>query len=91
MNAELVAEGECRILIPTVFRNNYLMALRALSQNRLVKPLVQTLDFAQRYTGAIDFSALDRARAEFERTNAFLDSNEADANGIRLSLPDAAG
>jgi Fic family protein len=27
MNAELVAARESRIIVPTVFRNNYLMAL----------------------------------------------------------------
>ena len=30
MNAELVAESEQRIIIPTIFRNNYLVALKAL-------------------------------------------------------------
>jgi Fic family protein len=33
MNAELVAAGESRIIVPTIYRNNYLMALTALSQN----------------------------------------------------------
>lgn len=79
MNAELVAAGECRILIPSVYRNNYLSALRALSHNRLPRSLIRTLDFAQRYTHSIDFSTLDGARRLLERTNAFLDANEADA------------
>ena len=35
MNAELVSENENRIIVPTVFRNNYLVALKALSQNRV--------------------------------------------------------
>jgi hypothetical protein len=89
MNAELVAEGECRIIIPTVFRNNYLMALRALSQNRRAGPLVRSLDFAQRYTVAIDFSDLDGARRMLDATNAFLDPLEADATGAHLRMPAA--
>jgi len=48
--AELVAASESRIIVPTVFRNNYLAALKALSQNRITGAVVRTLDFAQRYT-----------------------------------------
>ena len=87
MNAELVAAGENRIIVPTVNRNNYLMALKALSQNRVTGALVRVMDFAQRYTTAIDFSDLERARSILERTHAFADPNEADAAGIRLVLP----
>ena len=87
MNAELVAAGETRILVPTVFRNNYLAALKALSQNRLTGAIVRTLDFAQRYTAAVDFSELSLARRDLDRTHAFTDPNEADTDGIRLVLP----
>jgi hypothetical protein len=45
------------------------------------------LDFAQRYTSAVDFADLNRARFILERTNAFADPNEADARGISLILP----
>jgi hypothetical protein len=87
MNAELVAAGENRIIVPTVYRNNYLMALKALSQNGITGALVRMLDFAQRYTASVDFADLDRARFVLERTHAFTDPNEADADGIRLILP----
>src|SRR5271165_3933641 len=87
MNAELVASGETRILVPTVYRTNYLMALKALSQNGITGALVRMLDFAQRYTAAVDFADFDRARIILDRTNAFADPNEADAAGIRLILP----
>jgi hypothetical protein len=87
MNAELVAAGENRIIVPTVYRNNYLMALKALSQNGVTGALVRVMDFAQKYTAAVDFSDLDRARLVLDRTHAFADPNEADAAGIRLVLP----
>ncbi len=89
MNAELVAAGESRIIVPTVYRNNYLMALKALSQNGITGAIVRTMDFAQRYTAAVDFAELERARFILDRTHAFTDSNEADAAGIRLTLPTA--
>ena len=87
MNAELVAAGESRIVVPTVYRNNYLMALKALSQNGITGAVVRMLDFAQRYTAAVDFADLRRARAILERTHAFLDPNEADARGVSLVMP----
>ncbi len=87
MNAELVATAESRIIVPTVFRNNYLAALKALSQNRITGAIIRTLDFAQRYTAAVDFADLDRARLVLDRTHAFIDPNEADTAGIRLMLP----
>ena len=87
MNAELIAAGESRIPVPTVFRNNYLAALKALSQNRLTGAIVRTLDFAQRYTAAVNFSELSLARRDLDRTHAFTDPNEADTDGIRLVLP----
>jgi hypothetical protein len=87
MNAELVAAGESRIVVPTVYRNNYLMALKALSQNGITGATVRMLDFAQRYTAAVDFADLSRARFILDRTHAFAYPNEADARGISLILP----
>lgn len=90
MNAELVAAAEQRIIVPQVYRNNYLMALRALSVNGRADALIRTLDFAQRYTASLDYSSFERARAVLEQTNAFHDPAEADAAGIRLTLPEPA-
>ncbi|HWE49026.1 MAG TPA: Fic family protein [Bryobacteraceae bacterium] len=87
MNAELIAAGESRIVVPIVYRNNYLMALKALSQNKITGALVRVMDFAQRYTAAVDFEELRTARVILERTNAFADPNEAEAAGVRLVLP----
>jgi fido (protein-threonine AMPylation protein) len=90
MNAELVAVGEQRILIPTIYRNNYLAALRALSNRASAEPLIRTLDFAQRLSRAIDWTNFARAQAELESAHAFTDSAEADQRGLRLRLPEGA-
>ncbi len=90
MNAELVATDETRVVVPTVYRNNYLAALKALSHNGSCEPLILTLDFAQRYTAAIDFSDRERARFMLQRTHAFDDPNEAEEAGVRLVLPTPA-
>ena len=87
MNADLVAAGECRIIVPTVYRNNFLSSLKALSLNGITGAIARTLDFAQRYTLAIDFTDVETAHDMLVRTHAFVDANEADAAGIRLKLP----
>lgn len=87
MNAELVAAGERRIIVPTVFRANYLTALKAMSRSGLTRTLIRSLDFLQKYTLAIDFSTYAEARRQLEETNAFLDTEQAEAEGLRLTLP----
>jgi Fic family protein len=87
MNAELVAADEQKIIIPTVYRNNYLAALKALTHNQHADPLIRTLDFGQKYAQAIDWKQYDAARNQMETTKAFMDPAEADQEGIRLRLP----
>lgn len=86
MNGELVRKNEYSIIVPTIYRNNYLSALKALSQNELAEPLIRVLDFAQRYTVSIDWSDFKRAWKQLEETNAFYKPHEADMEGIRLKL-----
>jgi Fic family protein len=87
MNGELVANGEQRIIIPVVYRNNYLSALRALSNSGYAEALIKTLDFAQKYTNSINWSNFREATDLLGRTNAFMNPNEADEKAIRLRLP----
>ena len=87
MNAELSAIGEQRIVIPIVYRDNYLQGLRALSRNGNPQPLVCVLDFAQAYAAAIDWSDLRAAEQTLEETNAFLTPETAEERGVRLELP----
>jgi Fic family protein len=88
MNVELVAAGETRIIVPTVYRLDYIGGLKALTHNGRPDALVRVLDFAQRYTGSIDWSSLDRSRKALEVTNAFRDPHEAESLGIHLRIYD---
>jgi hypothetical protein len=71
-----------KIMIPTVYRDDYLLALRALSRQGRAEPLVKMLSHAQRFCSGIDFNDFDRARQLLEAANAFRDPDEA-----RLKLP----
>lgn len=87
MNAELTVAGEQRIVIPIVYRDNYLQALRTLSRNGNPQPLIRMLDFAQAYAATIDWSDLRTAERMLEETNAFITPDVADERGLRLALP----
>ena len=90
MNAELVAAGEQRIIIPTVLRDDYISALKALSGARNPRPLVRVLKFAQRWVAAVHWGQLDETRTVLQRCHAFLEPGEAEQQAVTLKLPDYA-
>jgi fido (protein-threonine AMPylation protein) len=71
MNAELVAGNQTRIIIPIVFRDDYLGGLRQLTRYDDPSVLIKALRFAHDYTASIDFTDLTTATMQLERTNAF--------------------
>lgn len=88
MNAELVAAGEERIIIPTVLRDNYISSLKALSHRNDPRPFVRVLRFAQRWVAAVPWTSLAASMAVLTRSNAFLESEEAEEQGASLRIPD---
>jgi hypothetical protein len=74
---------------PTVFRLNYLAALKGATHNSQFMPLVATLRFAQRYTARVDFTDRVTADRDLVSTNALRDPQEVENYGVRLVLPSA--
>ena len=87
MNAELVSANEERLVVPTVYRDNYVAAQRALSSGHSAEPYVRTLDFAWRWTAAMTWGPLDRTEARLHACNAFDSESEAERRGVRLKMP----
>ena len=83
-NAELLSQGHCRIIIPTVYREDYRLALRALTRQGRADPLLRMLDRAQEFVYRVDFGDLDEALATLRTAKAFMDPSEE-----RLVLPPA--
>jgi fido (protein-threonine AMPylation protein) len=86
-NAELTAAGQQRLIIPTVFRDDYLNALRAMSRSANPIPLIRVLDRAQNFCAQLDWADVDRAETQLRVAHAFATTAEADAAGIILRLP----
>lgn len=76
MNAELTRANECRIIIPTVYRDDYITALKAFSQNRDTDPAIRMFERAQAFTASMDYSGYAAAKASFIQANALLDPRE---------------
>ena len=76
MNCELTSAGESNIIIPTVYREDYLLTLRRLSRAQDPNLFIKMLDRAQAFTASIDFSGYQSALNVLRKCNAFMDSSE---------------
>jgi hypothetical protein len=85
MNTELIGGAQSRIIIPTVFRDDYLDGLRQLTRRGDPSVLIKALRYGHDYTARIDFSTLDRATEVLRATNAFNEPGGSE----RLRLPPA--
>lgn len=86
MNAVLSAAKQCRIIVPTVFREDYLMPLKALSNHRETEPYIRAMARVHTWTAALDWSASRPAlRDALMRIHAFED----DPQRFKLVFPEA--
>lgn len=85
MNQILAAAGLTRIIIPTVFREDYTLSLKALSNNANAEPYVRMLTRAAQFSALLDYSAQTRLFKQLEVSNALKAHSEA-----KLRLKDLA-
>ena len=71
MNAELSAVGSCRIIVPTLFREEYLDSLRALSRQGDAAPFMAAMQKIHRWSAAFLFDDLDDTISHMAQCNAF--------------------
>lgn len=88
MNCVLSAARLSRIIIPTVYREDYLLPLKALSHASEAQPLVAALSRIQRWSASLNYA---RARSDvlddLRRCNAF----QEDLRNYKLLFPYAEG
>ncbi len=88
MNCALSASAQCRIVVPTVYRDDYVLPLKALSNHADPLPLIRSMTRIQRWSAAFDYSApREVLRGQLTRCNAFAD----DTHRFQLAFPDAPG
>ena len=71
MNAELSVVGACRIIIPTLFREEYLDCLRVLSRSGNPVPFIAAMQKIHGWTAAFDYQSLDGVIDKLKACNAF--------------------
>ena len=85
MNAELSVVGACRIIIPTLFREEYLDCLRVLSRSGNPVPFIAAMQKIHGWTAAFDYQSLDGVIEKLKACNAFERSR------VQFQLLDTAG
>ncbi len=76
MNAELVKANQTRIIIPTVYRDDYMGALRRLTRRGDPQAYVRMLARAQEFSDTIVGPAMDTMQGQLEASSAFLEHTE---------------
>lgn len=76
MNSELVAAGQSKIIIPTVFREDYLNALRRLTRKGDPSVLIRAISRVRQFSANITGDDFDATRKYLEACNAFKDGED---------------
>ena len=72
MNTELVAARQSKLLIPTVYRDDYILNLKKLTNQERPEGLIRMMDRAHAFS-----HWLEALRQQLERCNAFAESEQA--------------
>lgn len=76
MNVELYSQGISTIIVPNVYRTDYLSNLKALSRRSAPENYVRMLSLAHEFS-ALDFSDYPAVKSLLESKNWFRESDEA--------------
>jgi Fic family protein len=76
MNAELTAAGQSKIIIPTVFRTDYLSALRQLTRKDNPEKLINAIQRVRLFSYNLRGDNFEQMRDYMERCNAFKEEDE---------------
>lgn len=76
MNAELSAKGLSKIIIPTVYREDYMGALRKLTRQRVADAYVRMLLRAYEFSSTLVEDSIDEMEMHLIQCDAFKDSKE---------------
>ena len=84
MNAELVKAGQSKIMIPTVFREDYMGVLKKMTRQRVCGPYIRMLQKAHAFSATVTNENMDEMQHILSQCNAFLESSEG-----KLQFPEA--
>lgn len=77
MNAELTAGGQAKIIIPTVYRDDYLLNLRRLTRKHDPGPYIRMMDRAHAFSHWLEPKDYHSLKVQLEESYAFVDEGKA--------------
>ncbi|MGN6650547.1 Fic family protein [Trinickia sp.] len=87
MNCVLSAENSSRIIIPTIYREDYLLPLKRLTNDRDADPFIRSMVRAQKWTSSFEYGqSRELLKDQLKRCNAF----EEDLKHFKLIFPETA-
>jgi hypothetical protein len=84
-NAELAGDGQARLIVPTLYRNDYISSLEALTGNRIFGPFPESVRWLQRFSASMPWEEDLAVVAVLQRVGAF----DRSASGGKLRIPPA--
>jgi hypothetical protein len=76
MNAELVKAGQSKIIIPTVFREDYMGALKKFTKQRKCDTYIKMLQRAHEFSANVYSENMDDMQAYLTSCNAFIEDSD---------------
>lgn len=76
MNAELVTANQSKIIIPNVYREDYILSLRRLTRQQDPDPYIRMLSRAHEFSSTIYGDTMDEIHIKLEKSNAFFQPDE---------------
>ena len=86
MNAELAKQGQTKIIIPTVYRDDHIGAIRKLTRQEDPKAYVKMLQRAHEFSSTITGDDMDEMEKRLEESNAFKEYNKSKLKIIHEEL-----
>ncbi len=77
MNAELTKENQTKIIIPTVYRDDYMGALRRLTRQQDPSPYIRMLQRIYEFSSTIVGEDMEEMENKLELSNAFKEHDQA--------------
>ena len=76
MNAELVKQGQSKIIIPTVYRDDYMLTLRRLTRQQDPSAYINMLLQVHEFSSTIAGDTMDAMERHLEASNAFKEHDK---------------
>ncbi|MDR1021974.1 MAG: Fic family protein [Prevotellaceae bacterium] len=87
-NAELLKSGLSRIIVPTVFREDYIISLRKLTNRKEPDAFIRVMDKLQHFSNNIFGDNFDELNSYFKEANAYKEPSEGKLKIVDRFMPD---